>query len=72
MRYEREDFWPVRGVTDRFYCPACNASPEDDAFPPCGELASGGVCGTYGTGKGSLDSAGVERYLNTIVIELDA
>jgi hypothetical protein len=59
MIYKREDFSEVPLVPDQFYCPGCNASPDDALLPPLDNCP----CNAYGTGKGSLDREGVEAYL---------
>lgn len=41
-----------------YYCPGCNASPDD-----CHEFSVGCPCDNFGTGKGSLTKHGVEDYL---------
>lgn len=45
-------------VFGMYYCPGCNASPDDYHEP-----SVGCPCDRFGTGKGSLTQHGVEDYL---------
>ena len=58
MTYTREDFKRCHSADDAFYCPGCNATPEDFDLP-----SVGCPCSAYGTGTGSLTQAGVDAYL---------
>jgi hypothetical protein len=59
MLYNAGDFEAVPGVPNVFYCPGCNASPDDHSMPSGPHCP----CGPYGSGNGSLTAAQVREYL---------
>lgn len=58
MRYEREDFKLAHTARRMFYCPGCNASPDDWNLP-----SVGCPCSTHGKGSGAMTEEEVGRYL---------
>lgn len=64
VTYRREQFSPVPHVDDRFYCPGCNLSSEDQEFP----TPTNCICVKYGSGSGSLTGAGVDAYLKETIM----
>ncbi len=59
MKYTSRDFEPVIGVPGKYYCPGCNASPDDAQIIP-----TNCPCVTHGNKKGALNVRGVREYLD--------
>jgi hypothetical protein len=58
MKYNKEAFQSVYLVPGAYYCPGCNASPEDHDLP-----SKGCPCDTHADGQGSLTPEQMQAYL---------